>query len=583
MNINTKEIETLQKQKNDLLKQVDPLIAKKKKLYSDVDITTPKSSDEKKLDKEIADLFSEINDLVHKIAKLKKSQNEGRGIMKEANVNWKEFYTMAKDTSGHNPNFEKKYGNLMDRPHIADALKKARDFNSFLRAVKQFESVNEAIAVGKMVKVVDNPYWEAALGKKGPFKRKVKMIDGDNVFFTDGSNSSMKYVKEDTQLTNEADLNWNVVQNVIINFLKANTKILDKRVQAKDTEGVKGGLKSIISGLTNAQRGLNLESVNEIKKGSVVIPYAMDKHGEFIVDKVFKNKSGETSYTGKFKKSGESRQFILHSKDKVVKESVNEASYTVKAENPYQFVNGAYAVLSAYLRDEELGPKGKRELQSILKSLDYMRKYFYFNMNESVNEVILEVAYTDKTDIKGSLLKSNEFTNLISPKVFNWVRGMGVKIFHSTGNTFTITDGKLEMVVNMAKPISVIKPIGRVRSEIKALFNENVETLPHLKKVSNEYYVDTPFIQYSNKFGNLVHAGFGDFLLKTSGGEVYFTRTSKQMPDFVGRTHTMSGDAAAIKKLIASMSSKYELNENVKKSTYNRVARILNNGKLDIY
>lgn len=460
MSINTQEIETLQKQKNDLLKKVDPLIAKKKKLYSDIDITSPKLPDEKKLDKELADLFSEINALVHKIAKLKKSQNEGRNIMKEANINWKEFYTMAKDTSGHNPNFEKKYGNLMDRPHIADALKKARDFNSFLRAVKQFESVNEEIAVGKMVKVVDNPYWEAALGKKGPFKRKVKMIVGDNVFFTDGSNSSMKYVKEDIQPTNEADVNWNAVQNVIINFLKMNTKILDKRVQAKDTEGVKSGLKSIISGLTNAQRGLKLESVNE---------------------------------------------------------------------------------------------------------------------------VILEVAYTDKTDIKGSLLNNNEFTSLISPKVFNWVRGMEVKIFHSPGNTFTITDGKLEMVVNMAKPISVIKPIGRVRSEIKALFNENVETLPHLKKVSNEYYVDTPFIQYSNKFGNLVHAGFGDFSLKTSGGEVYFMRTSKQLPGFVGRTHTMSGDATAIKKLIASMSSKYELNENVKKSTYNRVARILNNGKLDIY
>lgn len=376
MSINTKEIETLQKQKNDLLKQVDPLIAKKKKLYSDVDITTPKSSDEKKLDKELADLFSEINALVHKIAKLKKSQNEGRGIMKEANVNWKEFYTMAKDTSGHNPNFEKKYGNLMDRPHIADALKKARDFNSFLRAVKQFESVNEAIAVGKMVKVVDNPYWEAALGKKGPFKRKVKMIAGDNVFFTDGSNSSMKYVKEDTQLTNEADLNWDVVHNVFVKFLKANTKELEKRVLAKDVDATKKAIKSIVSGLTNAQRNLKLESVNE--------------------------------------------------------------------------------------------------------------------------------AY-------------------------------------------------------------------------------DAETLPHLKKVSNEYYVDTPFIQYSNKFGNLVHAGFGDFLLKTSDGEVYFARTSKQLPGFVGRTHTMSGNATAIKKLIASMSSKYELNENVKKSTYNRVARILNNGKLDIY
>ena len=226
------DIDNLQKRKNDLLKQVDPLIAKKKKLYSDVDITTPKSSDEKKLDKEIADLFSEINDLVHKIVKLKKSQNEGKHTIKLKSV------------------------------------------------------------------------------------------------------------------VNEADLNWNAVQNAIINFLKVNTKILDKKVQAKDTEGVKGGLKSIISGLTNAQRSLNLESVNE-------------------------------------------------------------ASYTVKAENPYQFVNGAYAVLSAYLKDAELGPKGKRELQDIIKSLDYMRKYFFFKLNESVNEAKYP------TDLKiGSVILGQGFTML---------------------------------------------------------------------------------------------------------------------------------------------------------------------------
>lgn len=195
---------------------------------------------------------------------------------------------------------------------------------------------------------------------------------------------------------NEEEIKWNAVENAIINFLKMNTKILDKRVKDRDTEGVKGGLKSIISGLTNAQRSLKLESlneefkhiisvetptqvvskpiaaqieklarqgvrsneiglkmgfvgnqkaatdafqklknkiyfslnknesVNELKKGSVVIPYAMDKYGEFIVDKVFKNKDGETSYTGKFKKNGEHREFILHSKDRIVKESVNE-------------------------------------------------------------------------------------------------------------------------------------------------------------------------------------------------------------------------------------------------------------------
>jgi hypothetical protein len=63
---------------------------------------------------------------------------------------------------------------------------------------------------------------------------------------------------------NEEEIKWNAVENAIINFLKMNTKILDKRVKDRDVNGVKGGLKSIISGLTNAQRSLKLESV---KKG----------------------------------------------------------------------------------------------------------------------------------------------------------------------------------------------------------------------------------------------------------------------------------------------------------------------------
>jgi hypothetical protein len=58
---------------------------------------------------------------------------------------------------------------------------------------------------------------------------------------------------------NEEEIKWNSVENAIINFLKMNTKILDKRVKDKDTDGVKGGLQSIIDGLTNAQRSLNLK------------------------------------------------------------------------------------------------------------------------------------------------------------------------------------------------------------------------------------------------------------------------------------------------------------------------------------
>ena len=205
------DIDNLQKRKNDLLKQVDPLIAKKKKLYSDVDITTPKSSDEKKLDKEIADLFSEINDLVHKIVKLKKSQNEGKHTMKLKSVVNEAGYTV--------------------------------------KAENPYQFVNGAYAV------LSAYLKDAELGPKGKRELQdiIKSLDYMRKYF---------YFKM-SESVNEADLNWNAVQNAIINFLKVNTKILDKKVQAKDTEGVKGGLKSIISGLTNAQRSLKLESAKK--------------------------------------------------------------------------------------------------------------------------------------------------------------------------------------------------------------------------------------------------------------------------------------------------------------------------------
>jgi len=74
----------------------------------------------------------------------------------------------------------------------------------------------------------------------------------------------------------------------------------------------------------------------------------MDKYGEFIVDKVFKNKKGETSYTGKFKKSGEKREFILHSKDKVVRESVNEAGLPGEAVGFIEKDNGRRKLIKVF-------------------------------------------------------------------------------------------------------------------------------------------------------------------------------------------------------------------------------------------
>ena len=63
-----KDLDTV---KNDLIKKVDVLIAKKKKLYANVDIESPMSADEKKLNKDIADLFSEIQQLILQRRKIK--------------------------------------------------------------------------------------------------------------------------------------------------------------------------------------------------------------------------------------------------------------------------------------------------------------------------------------------------------------------------------------------------------------------------------------------------------------------------------------------------------------------------------
>jgi hypothetical protein len=54
---------------------------------------------------------------------------------------------------------------------------------------------------------------------------------------------------------------WDTIHNVFVKFLKANTKELEKRVLSKDEDATKKAIKSIVSGLTNAQRSLKMEAV----------------------------------------------------------------------------------------------------------------------------------------------------------------------------------------------------------------------------------------------------------------------------------------------------------------------------------
>lgn len=109
-------IKDLDKAKNDLLKKVDVLIAKKKKLYSNVDIETPMSADEKKLDKDIADLFSDINKLVLQKRSLKEAVSEGKyyvGYNKgrgQGTGVFKDSYSTYKDAKKEVEKLEKQRG-----------------------------------------------------------------------------------------------------------------------------------------------------------------------------------------------------------------------------------------------------------------------------------------------------------------------------------------------------------------------------------------------------------------------------------------------------------------------------------------
>jgi hypothetical protein len=120
-------IKDLDKVRTDLIKKVDVLIAKKKKLYSDVDITTPMSADEKKLDKDIQDIFSQIQQIIQQKRKIKtESVNEGkyyvtynlgrgRGKDLEKEFDQKTFKTTNKPKVFDSYNDAKKYAEKMEK------------------------------------------------------------------------------------------------------------------------------------------------------------------------------------------------------------------------------------------------------------------------------------------------------------------------------------------------------------------------------------------------------------------------------------------------------------------------------------
>jgi hypothetical protein len=132
-------IKDLDKVKNDLLKKVDVLVAKKKKLYSNVDIESPMSADEKKLDKEIADLFSQINQLV-----LQK-----RSLKKESATKEKVYIDYLNKAKGF------KQDRIKFDSYEAAVKWAKKNFDKFDRDMIKYESINEGRNVKSVQKDLD--------------------------------------------------------------------------------------------------------------------------------------------------------------------------------------------------------------------------------------------------------------------------------------------------------------------------------------------------------------------------------------------------------------------------------------------
>ncbi len=239
----------------------------------------------------------------------------------------------------------------------ADAVQKFADTNE-LNIEKLYQFLKRSKLDGKM------DFVTALVGKPGnPIQKKM--------------------IKMFSESVNEEEIKWNAVENAIINFLKMNTKILDKRVQAKDTDGVKSGLKSIINGLTNAQRSLKLESVNEENElPKATVPASVKAKLDMAIDKI---KDTKLSYNQKLNivvsvmdslgidksQFGKMASKLKGSMEEI---SVNEAKVFVHNEKTGE----KYEVLSG---------KGKGDLLIAMKALEKSApSHMKYSIKESVNE-----------------------------------------------------------------------------------------------------------------------------------------------------------------------------------------------------
>lgn len=173
------------------------------------------------------------------------------------------------------------------------------------------------------------------------------------------------------------------------------------------------------------------------------------------------------------------------------------------------------------------------------------RKLTRDELFESVNEA----KYTNQTGIKSALMKDSNFSSLLTPKEIKWINGSDVKIYKGIGMNFSFTDGKSQMIVNVNKPMSIVKKLGRAGNDIKKIYqqNESVVTESITKKdikVGAEFQVGKDIfkvdeIEKDSKFGALVRSS----RIESTSDKKYSYRDS--MEEFVA---FLNDEKAKVKK-----------------------------------
>jgi hypothetical protein len=124
---------------------------------------------------------------------------------------------------------------------------------------------------------------------------------------------------------------------------------------------------------------------------------------------------------------------------------------------------------------------------------------------------------------------------------FTPIKGIGSDF---VGRPHRVTDNSGGKLINTLVN-AMIKSKKAVMSKNESI-SENSQNKGHWERVGNQTLVDSKFINLAKGVlpnSELVHLGGGDFALKTSDGEIVFSRTSKPVgiaDDFVGRVHRMT-------------------------------------------